>query len=229
MLCEELTHWKNSDAGRDWGQEEKGMTEGEMAGWHHWLDGHECEWTPGVGDGQGGLACCDSLGCKELDTTERLNWTELNWWTESSVQFSHSVMSYSFQPHILQHARPPCPSPTSGAYLNSRSSNRWCYPTSSSVVAFSSCSQSFPASGSFQMSQFFASCGQSIVISASASVLPMNIQEWFPLGLTSRISLQSKGLSRVFSNTTVQKHQFLCTHLSLQSNSHIHTWLLEKP
>ena len=99
---------------------------------------------------------------------------------------------------------------------------------SSSVVPFSSHLQSFPASGSFQMSQFFTSGGQSIVVSASASVLPMNIQDWFPLELTGWISLQSKGLSRVFSNTTVQKHQFLCTQLSLKSNSHIHTWLMEK-
>ena len=98
----------------------------------------------------------------------------------SSVRFSRSVMSYSFQPHILQHARPPCSSPTSGAYSNSCSSNWWCYPTSSSVVPFSSCLQSFPASGSFPMSQFFASSGQSIGTSASSSVLPINIQDWFP-------------------------------------------------
>ena len=117
---------KDSDAGRDWGQEQKGTTEDEIAGWHRWLDGRESQWTPGVGDGQGGLACCDSWGCKESDTTERLIW---------------SLISES--------------------------------------------------------------------IGASASVLPMNIQSWFPLGWTSLISLQSKGLSRVFSNTTVQKHQYL--------------------
>ena len=115
-----------------------------------------------------------------------------------------------------QHARPPCPSPTPGACSNSRPSNRWCHPTiSSSVVPFSSHLQSFPASGSSQMSQFFVSCGPSIGASASASVLPMNIQDWFPLGWTGWISLQSKGLSEVFSNTTVQKHQFSSTQLSL--------------
>ena len=116
----------------------------------------------------------------------------------------------------LQHARLPCPSPTLRAYSNSCPSSWWCYPTiSSSVVPFSSCLQSFPASGSFQMSQFFASCGQSIGVSASASVIPMNIQDQFPLGLNDWISLQSKGLSRVFSNTTVQKHQFFIAHLSI--------------
>ena len=122
------------------------------------------------------------------------------------------------------------PSPTPGVHLNSCPLSQWCHPTiSSSVVTFSSCPQSFPASSSFQMSQFFASGGQSIGVSASASVLPMNIQDWFPLGWTGWISLQFKGLSRVFSNTTVQKHQFFSTQLSSQSNSHIHTWLLEKP
>ena len=112
----------------------------------------------------------------------------------------------------------------------SHPSNRWCYPTiSSSVVPFSSCLQSFPVSGSFPMSQFFASGGQSIGVSASASILPMNIQNWFPLRLTGLISLQSKGLSRVFFNNIVQKHQFFSAQPSSQSNSHIHTWLLEKP
>ena len=125
-----------------------------------------------------------------------------------SIQFSHSVMSNSLQPQGLQHARPPCPLPTSRVYWNLCPLSWWCYPTiSSSVVPFSSCLQSFPASGSFLMSQFFISGGQSIGVSASASVLPMNIQDWFPLGWTGEISLQSKGLSRVFSNTTVQKHQ----------------------
>ena len=128
---------KDSGAGRDWGQEEKGTTEDEMAGWHHWLNGHESEWTPGDGDGQGGLACCDSWGRTELDTTEQLS-------------------------HF----------------------------------------------------QLFAWGGQSIGVSASASVLPMNITNWFPLVLTSLISLQFKGLSRVY-NTTVQKYQFLGTQLSL--------------
>ena len=120
------------------------------------------------------------------------------------------------------------PSSTPRACSNLSPSSQWCHPTiSSSVVPFSSCLQSFPTSGSFPMSQFFVSGGQRI--GASASVLPMNIQDWFPLGLTSWISLQSKSFSRVFSNTTVQKHQFFGAHLSLWSNSHIHTWLLEKP
>ena len=145
------------------------------------------------------------------------------------VQFSHSVMSDSLWPRGLQYTRLPCPSPTPGAYSNSCPSSQWWHPTiSSSVVSFSSHLQSFPASGSFPKSQFFASGGQSIRISASASVLPMNIQDWFPLEWTGWISLQSKGLSRVF-NTTVQKHEFFGAQLSLQSNSHIHTWLLGKP
>ena len=145
-------------------------------------------------------------------------------------QFSHSAVSNSLQPHGLQHTRLPCPSPTPGAYSNSCPLSWWCHPTiSSSVVPFSSCLQSFPASGSTLMSQFFISGGQSIEVSASASVLPMNIQDWFPLGWTGLISLQSKGLSRVFSNTTVPKHQFFGAQPSLWSNSHIHTWLLEKP
>ena len=133
-----------------------------------------------------------------------------------SVQFSCLVMSDSLQPHGLQHARLPCPSPTPGACSNSSPSSWWCHPNIlSSVVPFSSLFQSFPASGSFQMSQFFTLGGQSIWVSASASVLPMNIQDWFPWGRTGWISLQSKGHSRVFSNTTVQKHQFSDTQLSL--------------
>ena len=125
----------------------------------------------------------------------------------NSVQFSCSVVSDSFRPHGLQHVRLPCPSPTPGACSNSCPSSWWCHPTiSSSVIPFSSCLQSFPASGSFPRSQFFTSGGQGIAASASASVLPMNIQDWFPLGWTGWISLESKGLSRVFSNTTVQKH-----------------------
>ena len=128
-----------------------------------------------------------------------------------------SVLSDSLQPHGLQHTRLPCPSPIPGDCSNSCPLSRWCHPTvSSSVVPFSSRLQSFPASGSFPMSQFFESGGQSIGVSASASVLPMNIQDWFPfLGLTGWISLQSKGLTRVFSNTTVQKHQFFHAQLSL--------------
>ena len=134
----------------------------------------------------------------------------------SSVQFSHSVLSDSLRPHGLQHARPPCSSPTPGAYSNSCPLSHWWHPTiSSSVVPFSSCLQSFSASGSFQMSQLFTSGGQSLGASASTSALPVNIQDWFPLGWTGWISLQSKGLSRVFSNTTVQKHQFFGTQLSL--------------
>ena len=133
-----------------------------------------------------------------------------------SVQFSCSVVSNSLQPHRLQHARPPCPSPTPEAYPNSCPLSRWCHPTrSSSVGPFSSCPQSFPASKSFQMNQSFTSGGQSTGLSASTSALPMNIQDSFPLGWTGWISLQSKGLSRVFSNTTVQKHQFFSAKLSL--------------
>ena len=121
---------------------------------------------------------------------------------QSSVQFSRSVVSDSLRPHDPQHARLPCPSPSPGVHPNSCLLSQWCHPTtSSSVVPFSSCPQSFPASGSFPMSQFFTSGGQSIGVSTSASVLPMNIQDWSPLGLTGWISLQSKGLSRVFSNT----------------------------
>ena len=134
----------------------------------------------------------------------------------SSVQFSRSVLSDSLRPRGLQHSRLSCPSLTPGAYSNSCPSSWWCHPTtSSSIVPFSSCLQSFPASGSFPVSQFFTSCGQSIWVSASASVHPMNIQDRFPLGLTGLISLQSLGLSRVFSNTTVQKHQFFSAQLSL--------------
>ena len=137
-----------------------------------------------------------------------------------NIQFSCSVMSDSLWPHKPQHARLPCPSPTPRAYYPL---HQWYYPnTSSSVIPFSSCLQSFPASGSFLMSQLFTSGGQSIGISAQASVLPMNTQDWFPLQLTGLISLQSKGLSRVFSNITVWKHQFFGTQLSLRSNSHPH-------
>ena len=135
----------------------------------------------------------------------------------SFSQFNCSVVSDSLRPHGLQHARLPCPSPIPGVYSNSRPSSQWCHPTiSSSVIPFSSCLQSFLGSGSFPVSQFFASGGQSIGVSASASVLPMNIQDLFPLGLTGLISLQSRGLSRVFSITTVQKHKFFGTQLSLQ-------------
>ena len=146
------------------------------------------------------------------------------------LQFSRSDMSNSLWPHWLQHARPPCPSPTLRIYSNSCPLSRWCHPTtSSSVVPFSSHLQSFPASGSFQMSQFFTSGGQNIGVSASTYVLLINIQDWSPLGWTGWISLQSKWLSRVFFNITVQKHQFFGAQLSSQSNSHVHTWPLEKP
>ena len=133
-----------------------------------------------------------------------------------SVQFSRSVVSDTLRPHEPQQARPPCPSPTPGVHLTPCPLSWWYHPTiSSSVVAFSTCPQSFPASGSFPMSQLFASCSQRIGVSASTSVLPMNTQDWSPSEWTVWISLQSKGLSRVFSNTTVQKHQFLGTQLSL--------------
>ena len=148
-----------------------------------------------------------------------------------SVEYSsvaHSVMSDSLRPHESQHARPPCSSPTAGVHSDSCPSSQWCYPAiSSSVIPFSSCPQSLPASGSFPMSQLFAGGGQSIGASASASVLPMSIQYWSPLGWTGWISLQAKGLSRVFSNTAVQKHWFFGAQLSLWSSSHIHTWPLE--
>ena len=147
----------------------------------------------------------------------------------SSVQFSHSVVSNSLQPHELQHARPPCPSPTPGVHSDSRPLSQWCHPAlSSSVIPFSSCPQALPASESFPMSQRFTWGGQSTGVSALASFLPKKSQGWSPSEWTGWISLQSKGLSRVFSNTTVQMHQFFSTQLSSQSNSHIHTWLLEK-
>ena len=148
---------------------------------------------------------------------------------KGSVHFSHSVVSDSLRPHELQYTRPLCLSPTPRVHLKACPLSRWCHPTiSSSVIPFSSGPQSFPASGSFQMSQHFTSGGQSIGVSASTSVLPVNTKDWSPLGWTGWISLQSKGLSRVFSNTTVQKHQFFSPQPSLWSNSHICIWLLEK-
>ena len=138
------------------------------------------------------------------------------WGINNSVKFSCLVVSDSLWPHESQHTRPPCPSPTPRVHPNPCPLSRWCHPTiSSSVVPFFSCPQSFPASGSFPMSQLFASAGQSTRASASTSVLPINNQDWSSLGWTGWISLQSKGLSRVFSNTTVQKHQFFGTQLSL--------------
>ena len=146
-----------------------------------------------------------------------------------SVHFSRSVMSDSLRPHEL-HASPPCPSPTPGVHPNSCPSSQWCHPAiSSSVIPFSSCPPSLPASKPFPMSQLFAWGGQSIGVSALESVLSKNTQGWSPLEWTGWISLQSKELSRIFSNTTVQKHQFFSAQLSSQSNSCIHTWPLEKP
>ena len=158
--------------------------------------------------------------------TQNIHWVILS----SSVQFSHSVVSDSLQPHESQHARPPCPSPTPGAHSDSCPSSQWCHPAiSSSVIPFSSCPQSLPASESFPMSQLFTWGGQNTGASALASFPPKKSQGWSPSEWTGWISLQSKGLSRVFSNTTVQKHQFFVTQLSSQSNSHIHTWPWEKP
>ena len=148
----------------------------------------------------------------------------------SSFQFSNSVVSDSLWPHELQHARPPCPSPTPGVHSNLTSIES-VMPSNHLILCRSLLllPQSLPASGSFPMSQLFAWGGQSTGVSALASFLPMNTQDWSPLGWTGWISLQSKGLPRVFSNTTVQKHQFFSAQLSSQSNSHIHTWPLEKP
>ena len=148
----------------------------------------------------------------------------------SSVQFSHPVVSNSLRPHESQHTRPPCPSPTPGVHSDSRPSSWWCHPAiPSSVIPFSSCPQSLPASGSFPTSQLFTWGGQSAGVSALASFLPKKSQGWSPSEWTGWISLQSKGLSWVFSNTTVQKYQFFGAQPSSQSNSHIHTWPQEKP
>ena len=176
------------------------------------------------------LKSCFSHHNKLFVKSQTVNTLVCESYSLCSVQFSLSVMSDSLQPHELQHARPPCPSPTPRVHSNSWPSSQWCYPViSSSVVPFSSCPQSLPASESFPMSQLFAWGGQSTGVSASASVLPKKSQGWSPSEWTGWISLQSKGFSRVFSNTTVQKHQFFGTQLSSQSNSHIHTWPLEKP
>ena len=146
-----------------------------------------------------------------------------------SVQISRSVVSTSLRPHESQYTRPPCPSPTPWVRSDSRPSNQWCPAISSSVVPFSSCPQSLPASESFRISQLLAWGGQSTGASALASFLPKKSQGWSPSEWTGWISLHSKGLSRVFSNTTVQKHQFFCAQSSSQSNSYIHTWPQEKP
>ena len=151
-------------------------------------------------------------------------------YTFSSIQFSCSVVSDFLRPHESQHSRPPCPSPTPGVHSNSRPLSQWCHPAiSSSVIPFSSCPQSLPASESFPMSQLFTWVGQCTGVSALASFLPKNTQDWSPSEWTGWISLQSKGLSRVFSNSTIQKHQFCGAQISSQSNSHIHTWPQEKP
>ena len=159
-----------------------------------------------------------------------MSWFDTYVLLNDSVQFSHSVVSHSLWPHESQHARPPCPSPTTGVHSDSRPSSQWHHPAiSSSVVPFSSCSQSLPALASFPMSQLFTWGGQSTGISASASFPPKKSQGWSPSEWIGWISLQSKGLSRVFSNTTVQKHQFFGAQPSSPSNSHIHTWPQEKP
>ena len=169
---------------------------------------------------------CKTLVHNDIDVVKKDN-ISMN---ISSVQFSRSVVADSLRPHELQHTRPPCPSQTPGVHPNSCASHRWCHPAiSSSVVSFSSCPQSLPASESFPVSQLFAWDGQSSGVSASASVLPVNTQDCSPSKWMGWISLQSKGLSRVFSSTTVQKHQFFGTQLSLWSTSHIHKWLLRKP
>ena len=164
------------------------------------------------------------------ESSLHIRWPKYWSFSINSVQFSCSVVSNSLRPQGLQHTRPPCPSPTPGVYPNSCPLSQWCHPTiSSSVIHFSSCLQTLPALGSFPRRQFYASGGQSIGVSASKSVFPMNTQDWSPLEWTGWISLESKGLSRVFSNTTVQKHQFFVIQLSSKSNSHIHTWPREKP
>ena len=170
------------------------------------------------------VTICSDFGAQENEIWHCLHifpiylpWSDGTWCHYlCSVQFSHSVMSNCLRHHGLQHTRPFCPLPTPGTDSDSCPLSQWCHPTiSSSVIPFSSCLQSFQAPGSFPLSHFFISVGQSIRVSASTSVLPMNIQDWSPLGWTRWISLQSKGLSRVFSNTTVQKHQFFDAQLSL--------------
>ena len=173
-------------------------------------------------------AWLQSMGSQRV----RHNWATFTHFSTqfSSVQLSHSAVSSFLRPHESQHARPPCPSQTPGVYSNSCPSSRWWHPSISfSVVPFSSRPQPLPASGSFPVSLLFASGGWSIEVSASASVHPVYTQDWCPLGWTGWISLQSKGLSRVFFNTTIQKYQFFSAELFSQSNSHIHTWPLGKP
>ena len=169
-------------------------------------------------------------GYWKMNDARRLLQTKRPEYSRQSVLFSRSVVSDSLWPHELQHTRPCCPSPSPGVHTDSRPSSPWCDPAiSSSVVPFSSCPQSLPASESFPMSQRFSWDGQSTGVTASASFLPKKSQGWSPAEWIGWISLQSKGLSRVFSNTTVQKHQFFGAQPSSQSNSHIHTWPQEKP
>ena len=176
------------------------------------------------------LFCCYGYGCHEHSWIDLCVDISFHFSCQSVNSVAQSLVSDSLQPHELQHARPPCPSPTPGVHSDSCLSSQWCHPTiSSSVVPFSSCPQSLPASESFPMSQLFAWRGQSTGVSASASFPPKKSQGWSPSEWTSWISLQSKGLSRVFSNTAVQKHQFFGAQPSSQSNSHIHTWPQEKP
>ena len=175
-----------------------------------------------------GTLCCNACTWTNVSLRQRNIVLSLSN-TRKLLLFSHSVMSNSLWFHGLQHARLPCPSLFPRVCSNSYPGSRWCHPTISSSVAPFSCPQSFLASGSFPMSQLFESGGHSIGASASASVLPMNIQDWFLFGLTSLTSLLSKGLSRVFSSTTVWKYQFFSTQPSLWSNFHIYTWQLEKP
>ena len=224
-----------------------GKTEGKRRGWQkmRWLDSITNSMDMSLSKlpkiVERSLVWCTIVHQVTMSQTQLSNWTipglgnlSVWLWNSSSqplsVQFSRSVVSDSLQSHEPQHARPPCPSPTLRVYPNSCPLSRWCHLTiSSSVIPFSPHLQSFPTSGSFQMSQLFTSGDQNIGVSASTSVLPIHTQDWFPLGCTDWISLQSKGLSRVFSNTTFQKHQFFCTQFCSQSNSHIHTWPLEKP
>ena len=179
-----------------------------MVGWHHRLNGHEFDWNPGVGDGQGGLVCCSPWGRKSR--TWLSDWTEPNW-IDTYLWYQNSVLVNQPYPILCNPMDCSTPGFPVGHQLLELTQTHvhWvsdAIQPSHPVFPFSSCLPSFPASGSFQMSQFFASGGQSIGASASASVHPMNIQDWFPLGWTGLISLLSKGLSRVFSNTTVQKH-----------------------